>query len=47
MDNRDLKDKIPDSVYIELVELFGKEQADKMVKDSKTDFKVVIVCNIC
>lgn len=39
MDEKDLKDKIPNSTYKELVGLFGRKQADKMVKDSKSDFR--------
>jgi len=32
-------DKIPDQIYFELIELFGQEKTEELLKTGRTDFK--------
>lgn len=38
MENK-FNDKIPDQIYFELIELFGQEKTEELLKTGRTDFK--------
>lgn len=37
MENK-FKDQIPDQIYFELIELFGQEKTEELLKTGRTDF---------
>lgn len=39
MDENEIKEQIPEPVYKDLIDLFGKEETDKILKNERTDFK--------
>ena len=39
MNENEIRDQIPDSVYNELLDLFGKEETDRILQNERTDFR--------
>lgn len=39
MDENEIKEQIPEPIYKDLIELFGKEKTDEILKNERTDFK--------